>query len=126
MPEWSPRFPARRLGEYAPIPNASGVYVIFARRGGRALYVGESHTGRMRRTALRHFSSWISDWTHPQPRQVYKPEACDLAWQLVAGGPRAVKAAERAAMLRFEPRDNYLVPRELLEEPEEVDDVAPF
>lgn len=38
----------------------SGVYVVVDPRSGRTIYVGESHTGRLAKTALRHFHAQSS------------------------------------------------------------------
>lgn len=52
----------RRGGEFAPWVSAlkgrSGVYVFRSGLTGRALYVGESHTGNLDRTIKRHFWQW--------------------------------------------------------------------
>ena len=39
------------------LAGKSGVYIIQA-RGGDILYIGESHTGRLKKTLLRHFQRW--------------------------------------------------------------------
>lgn len=46
------------------LKGKSGVYVIrdFA---GRALYVGESHTGRLYQTLTRHFQRWTGKTAGP-------------------------------------------------------------
>lgn len=40
------------------LKTSSGCYVIKARRSGRVLYVGESHSGRLYHTLTRHFQEW--------------------------------------------------------------------
>jgi hypothetical protein len=106
-------------GVYAPIPpRASGVYAIASRYSVEVRYVGMSWTGRLRKTALRHFQTWKRDWMHPEPRLVYDPARHLIRWAVVAGGRPAVVAAERRAMLQFRPTDNALVPVELVEEEE--------
>ncbi len=57
-------FPALQGGAYHPhlaelrSYEASGVYAIVSRKGGRVLYIGESHTGRLYDTITRHFRAW--------------------------------------------------------------------
>lgn len=41
--------------------NLSGAYVIQNTRSKDALYIGESHTGRLMKTILRHFYTWDDD-----------------------------------------------------------------
>lgn len=40
------------------LAGKSGVYVIRNAGNGRIRYVGESHTGRLKKTLLRHFQAW--------------------------------------------------------------------
>lgn len=40
------------------LAGRSGVYVIRSFLTARTLYIGESHTGRLRKTMLRHFQAW--------------------------------------------------------------------
>jgi len=40
------------------LKGRSGVYVIRSKSSGKILYVGESHTGRLRKTLIRHFQVW--------------------------------------------------------------------
>ncbi|MCF3650163.1 hypothetical protein [Synoicihabitans lomoniglobus] len=41
-----------------PVRNRSGVYVIRDKATKRVQYVGESHSGRLLKTLLRHFQFW--------------------------------------------------------------------
>ena len=43
----------------------SGVYIIRDRETKRPLYVGESHTGRLKKTLLRHFQAWSGKTAGP-------------------------------------------------------------
>lgn len=40
------------------LKGRSGVYVIRSKSSGKILYVGESHTGRLKKTMTRHFQVW--------------------------------------------------------------------
>lgn len=78
--------------------GASGVYAIRDRRSRRVLYVGESHTGALRRTLLRHFQAWRL------PNRWYDPTRCEVTW-LRTRPSEAVK--KQGAWIReLRPRDN--------------------
>lgn len=69
-----------KRGEYNPavrsfVHGEHGVYAIRDKDTHRVLYVGESHTGRLWKTMLRHFQGQrsfegIGEWTHPDAEQV--------------------------------------------------------
>lgn len=46
-------------------PGSSGVYVIREALTGIIAYVGESHTGRLRKTMMRHFQAWQGQGSGP-------------------------------------------------------------
>jgi excinuclease UvrABC nuclease subunit len=48
---------------FAGLADKSGVYVI--RRNGVVVYVGESHTGRLKKTLAHHFQSWTGKTAGP-------------------------------------------------------------
>jgi len=54
------------------LKGKSGVYVIQRKRDGKTLYVGESHTGNLKRTLQRHF--W--HWSGKTAGVWYSPGAC--------------------------------------------------
>ena len=56
-PEW-PLFVRELRGK-------SGVYIIRDRETKDVLYVGESHTGRLKKTLLRHFQAWSGKTAGP-------------------------------------------------------------
>lgn len=56
-PEW-PLFVRELRGK-------SGVYIIRDRETKAVLYVGESHTGRLKKTLLRHFQAWSGKTAGP-------------------------------------------------------------
>lgn len=113
------------------------------------LYVGESHTNRLRKTCIRHFQSWSSDWFHDfEPRAVFDPSRTELRWLEIPGlevsveaGEAAVKAfadwiraLETAEILKHDPKynrdkkDHYLAKLrgELDDANEEEDNPCPF
>jgi len=57
------------------VRGRNGVYAIRDKDSHDVLYVGESHTGRLWKTMLRHFQGQrtfegIGEWTHPDHAQV--------------------------------------------------------
>lgn len=56
-PEW-PLFVRELRGK-------SGVYIIRDRETKAVLYVGESHSGRLKKTLLRHFQAWSGKTAGP-------------------------------------------------------------
>lgn len=82
----------------------SGVYVIRDRENKRPLYVGESHTGRLKKTLLRHFQAWSGKTAGP----TYSRSAVEIA-VLVTDKDRAV-TTQNKLIDELEPRDNRLSP----------------
>lgn len=82
------------------IAGKSGVYVIRSLRGERILYVGESHTGRLRKTLLRHFQAW----TGVTAGVIYNRATIEVAVCI----ERKDRAQKRQGDLiqRLKPRDN--------------------
>lgn len=79
------------------VKGRNGVYAIRDAETHDVLYVGESHTGRMWKTMLRHFQGQrtfdaIGEWTHPNPEDVQVmvwttlsgPDAQDLEMVIVS------------------------------------------
>jgi hypothetical protein len=93
------------------IGAASGVYVIRDKLSGRVLYVGESHTGRLRKTLLRHFQQW-SGKTAGKTYNRGSVEVCVLK---VSAG-RAVRL-QNFLIVELQPRDNSISPAGVLREP---------
>lgn len=85
----------------ARIPDGqSGVYLIRDASTGRLLYVGESHTGRLRKTLLRHFQKWSG-----KTRGVtYPPDTVQVRWRILP--PRDAVKSQNAFIRRLKPRDN--------------------
>ncbi len=82
--------------------DKSGVYVIRQRDGGRVLYVGESHSDRLKDTLTRHFRAWSGPTAGP----VYSRGAVEIA-VVITPKARAV-ARQNALICRLKPRDNEL------------------
>lgn len=89
----------------------SGVYVIKDKRG-TVLYVGESHTGRLRQTLIRHFQTWRrskinlfskTDWSRTTGVTYDRGDV--LAWVHPCRRDQARKL-QYALIQRLKPRDN--------------------
>lgn len=96
------------------LDGRSGAYAI--RQGGRVLYVGESHSGRLRSTLTRHFQGWSrrknfwADLFRPSqqrdPGTLYDRGACEVrVWPTTAA--RAVELQNRL-IRTLKPRDNII------------------
>lgn len=83
----------------AKLDGKCGVYVIRSTHG-RVLYVGESHTGRLKKTLLRHFQAWSGKTAGP----TYVRNAVEIA-VLVTSSASAV-ARQNALIAKLKPRDN--------------------
>lgn len=76
----------------------SGVYLI--RRGGAVVYVGESHTGRLKKTLVHHFQSWSGRTAGP----TYPRAGTEIAVIVTTAAAAVAKQNDLIAELR--PRDN--------------------
>lgn len=93
---WAPEMP----------PNGiSGVYAIASLATGEVLYVGESHTGRLRKTLARHFQTWNDP---SQPRASYDRHQVQVCWLKTA--PADALAVEADWIDDLDPRDNLAEP----------------
>lgn len=86
------------------LSGKSGVYVIRDASTHRVLYVGESHTGRIKKTLLRHFQAWSGKTAG----QTYSRGSVEIAVEITAPG-RAV-ARQNEVICRLQPRDNTQSP----------------
>lgn len=115
-----------------PPPGISGVYAI-ADLDGNTLYVGESHTGRLRKTMQRHFQVWNDDWARA-PRQTYDRFRVQVCW--IQCAPGEALDIEADWMSELDPSDNLAGPLEVgypaeyadedLEYEPVADEAAPF
>lgn len=107
--------PIRAGKGYAPwlaeAAGAHGVYVIRerARRGKRAvvLYVGESHTHRLRETLQRHFQHWTGRTAGP----TFDADATEVAMEIFLDGNDAIRRQNRL-IRSLHPTHNVIVPDE--------------
>lgn len=86
--------------------SQSGAYIIRQKTNHRTLYVGESHTGRLRKTLLRHFQQW----TGRTAGKTYNPDNVEVALRICP--PSAAVAAQNNLICRLQPRDNEALPAE--------------
>jgi len=100
------------------LEGASGAYVIrSAAAGRRVLYVGESHTGRLRKTLTRHFQGWKRSsgrtfWERMygrgnDPGTTYERSRVEVA--VYTTHASAALDLELELIRRFRPRDNLRV-----------------
>lgn len=82
----------------------SGVYVIRAKEDQKTLYIGESHTGRLKKTLLRHFQSWSGKTAGP----TYSKTSVEIA-VLVTSESNAVET-QNQLIESLKPRDNTISP----------------
>jgi len=124
---WVPLTSGKKGGAYqwdpalSSVQNESGVYVFRDRESGEVLYVGESHTGRLYRTMLRHFHDssgkfeGLGEWVSHAPTR--------LDYKVFLAPASAVPDLERDAVEHFEPRINKLL---VADAEGDVDDGVPF
>lgn len=86
--------------DWFPVDGESGVYVLRAVSDGRVLYVGESHSGRLRSTITRHFQRW----TGPTSGPVYGRGTVEIAFELLPDEYAEDRQADLIS--RLDPRDN--------------------
>ncbi len=88
-----------------PENGLSGVYAI-ADLFGNILYVGHSHTGRLRDTIGRH----LRRWEGPRAGPSYRRNLVQLAWREYDPDKVDIYELETRAIAWYNPRDNDLVP----------------
>jgi hypothetical protein len=84
------------------IGNRSGVYIIRDKRSKKVLYVGESHTGRLRKTMLRHFQFW-SGFTSGK---TYSKESVEVAIRYTP--PPSAVSCQDNFICKLNARDNEI------------------
>ncbi|MEZ4301581.1 MAG: hypothetical protein R3B70_41995 [Polyangiaceae bacterium] len=107
--------PIREGHEYAPwvgeTAGAHGVYVIRerSRRGRKAvvLYVGESHTHRLRETLQRHYQRWNGRTAGP----TFDAAKTEVAMEIFLDGTDAIQRQDEL-IRRLRPTHNVVVPGE--------------
>ncbi len=91
------RYPAAMPG------MINGCYAIRDAKTQAVLYVGESHSNRLRKAMINHMSPWY-DQGHP--REFYDRRDVQLAWYAVPGDRAAVLECEGWLIRHYCPRDN--------------------
>lgn len=95
------------------VDGKSGVYVIKS-KAGRVLYVGESHTGRLKATLVRHFQVWRrdklniyskTDWSRTTGQTYDRGDV--LVWVHPCRKDQAQKLQYRLIQ-QLSPRDNHV------------------
>lgn len=86
----------------AEIGNRSGVYVIRDKETKKTLYVGESHTGRLKKTMLRHLQFWSGLTAGP----TYRKNRVEIAVRFTP--VNAAVAAQDNLICKLNPRDNEI------------------
>jgi len=83
------------------LDGKSGVYVIRSQLTRRIFYVGESHTGRLKKTMLRHFQKWEGQTVGSRYGRLLAEVAVRTCRKNQAQGlqDRLIK--------RLDPRDNF-------------------
>ena len=102
-PVYDPKAP-RKYTRAMPPAAISGVYIIAELATGRALYVGESHSGKLRSTLMRHFQVW----NDTRPRATFDPRQCQIAWAQTA--PDEALLYEAALIHQYQPTHNIDYP----------------
>lgn len=82
------------------LDGKSGVYFIRSKESKKVLYIGESHTDRLKKTLLHHFQKWEGKTAGP----TYSRHDVELA-ALVTKKSRAV-AVQNQFIRKMKPRDN--------------------
>ena len=111
--------PIRGKAEYAlwlaKTAGANGVYVIRqkARKGRKAkiLYIGESHTHRLRETLQRHYQDWNGKTAGP----TFDATKTEVAIEIFLRGEDAVRR-QNQLIRRHKPEFNTVIP-DVLDDP---------
>ena len=91
--------------------NASGIYAILNTSTGAALYIGESHTGRLYDTITRHFRRWKLDPsqdTYGRRRGGTTYERRDVSVMIYLCDPTIATDEQYKLIRALKPRDNSL------------------
>jgi hypothetical protein len=92
----------RRLAPWIyELHGKHGVYMIRAAGSGELLYIGESHTGRMKFTLTRHLWNWEGRGAGP----TYDPRRVEIAVEVIDDPAEAVER-QFELIRKLGPRDN--------------------
>jgi hypothetical protein len=109
--DWRPAYDAARPSRYPshfPPEGISGVYLIADMETGRCLYVGESHSNKLRLAMARHFRQWIDKG---EPRVTFDRRTVQVAWAQTE--PEDALLYEAALIHQYQPTENKQFPVEL-------------
>lgn len=82
------------------LAGKSGVYVIRNADNKQVLYVGESHSGRLRKTLVRHFQAWSGKTAGV----TYGRGSVEVAIEVTT--PAKAVSRQNALICQLSPRDN--------------------
>ncbi|MBZ0121668.1 MAG: hypothetical protein K8H88_32020 [Sandaracinaceae bacterium] len=94
--------PLRFAAWVRELQGRSGAYAIRDAGDQEILYVGESHTGRLRGTLTRHFQAW----TGYQAGTLYSRHGVEVALFALDAPAREVIDAQATLIRELGPRDN--------------------
>lgn len=84
------------------LSKSSGAYVIRSKETHQVFYVGESHSGQLRKTICNHFHAWRD--TPDRKHFTYSRHHVEVAVRLTP--PPAAIGAQDNLIQRLDPRDN--------------------
>lgn len=82
------------------LAGKSGVYVIREAFAGEVLYVGESHSGRLKKTLLHHFQHWEGPTSGP----TFNPDTHEAA--VITTPAEFAVESQDALIERYQPERN--------------------
>lgn len=96
------------------LEGKSGVYAIKSAITGDVLYVGESHSGQLKKTLVRHFERWERDRSNRKADHAWSRHTGQTygrsyvtVWALVTRKDQAVKI-QFQLIQKLQPRDNEI------------------
>lgn len=84
------------------LDGKSGVYVIRQKGSLRVVYVGQSYTGRLKKTLVRHFQRWKGHTAG----FTYRRGSVEVCVLLLPRRPALIARVEQKTLIKFRPRDN--------------------
>ena len=84
------------------LSGKSGVYVIRLKGSRVVVYVGQSHTGRLKKTMIRHFQHWKGNNAGP----TYPRGRVEVKVILAPKRVPMILKIEQECLYRLKPRDN--------------------
>jgi len=84
------------------LDGKSGVYIIRESRSHLVLYVGQSHTGRLKKTMIRHFQQWRGVTSGV----TYRRGSVEVKIILAPRRRALIHKIEQNCLFKLKPRDN--------------------